>query len=126
MLVKYWFSVSREEQRRRFLSRLNNPAKRWKLSKIEVDSCSYWQGYSEAAQRMFSCCNHSLAPWYVVASDNKHLAHLNYLRHFLSLFCYENPELEELDLSSCSMTTTPEHDEIGADLIEAYYDSEDL
>lgn len=89
ILIKYWFSVSDEEQENRFQSRLNDPTKRWKLSPMDVKSREKWVEYSKAKDEMFRHTDISDSPWYVVPADNKRLARLNCIDHFLSLIPYE-------------------------------------
>jgi len=89
ILVKYWLSVSDEEQERRFLGRINDPSKRWKLSPMDLQARARWVDYSEAKDQMFSYTDIPEAPWYVVESDNKRSAHLNLVSHFLSLIPYD-------------------------------------
>jgi polyphosphate kinase 2 len=89
LLVKYWLSVSDEEQERRFKARINDPTKRWKLSPMDLQARARWVDYSEAKDRMFKHCDIKEAPWYVVETDNKRAAHLNLISHFLSLISYE-------------------------------------
>ncbi|CAN5478151.1 polyphosphate kinase 2 [soil metagenome] len=90
ILVKYWFSVSDAEQERRFQSRLEDPAKRWKLSPMDLESRSRWVEYSKAKDQMFAYTDIKQAPWYVVDADNKKRARLNVIRHLLSLIPYED------------------------------------
>ncbi len=89
-LVKYWFSVSDEEQERRFRERMENVTKRWKLSPMDVESRKHWADYSRAKDEMFAITDTKQAPWYVVNSDNKEAARLNVIRHLLSLFKYKD------------------------------------
>lgn len=89
-LIKYWFSVSDEEQERRFQARINNPAKRWKLSPMDLESRARWVEYSRAKDEMFAYTDIKQAPWYVVNADDKRRAHLNTIRHLLSLIPYED------------------------------------
>jgi polyphosphate kinase len=89
ILVKYWLSVSDEEQERRFLARINDPTKRWKLSPMDVQARARWVDYSEAKDRMFKVCDIKEAPWHVVETDDKRSAHLNLISHFLSLIPYK-------------------------------------
>ena len=84
MLVKYWFSVSDEEQERRFQARLDDPTKHWKLSPMDLESRSRWVEYSRAKDEMFSHTDIKQAPWYVVKADDKRAARLNLLAHLLS------------------------------------------
>jgi polyphosphate kinase 2 len=90
LLVKYWFSVSDEEQERRFQDRLTDPTKRWKLSPMDVESRSRWIDYSKAKDEMFAHTDIKQAPWYVVRSDDKKRARLNVISHLLSLVPYED------------------------------------
>ena len=89
ILLKYWFSVSDEEQERRFQARLNDPKKRWKLSPMDIESRNRWVEYSRAKDTMFSHTDTKQAPWYVVNSDIKKHARLNCIRHLLSMISYE-------------------------------------
>lgn len=98
-LIKYWFSVSDEEQERRFQKRLTDPTKRWKLSPMDLESRKRWVEYSRAKDEMFAHTDIKQAPWYVVASDVKKHARLNCIKHLLSLIPYQDltPEPIELD-----------------------------
>lgn len=89
-LIKYWFSVSDEEQERRFQSRLKEPTKRWKLSPMDLESRKRWVAYSKAKDDMFAHTDIKQAPWYVVRSDVKKHARLNCISHLLSLIPYED------------------------------------
>jgi len=89
-LIKYWFSVSDEEQERRFQARLDDPTKRWKLSPMDVQSRSRWVEYSKAKDVMFQYTDISESPWYVVNADDKRRARLNCILHLLSLIPYED------------------------------------
>jgi polyphosphate kinase 2 len=98
-LIKYWFSVSDEEQERRFQKRLTDPTKRWKLSPMDLESRKRWVDYSKAKDMMFSHTDIKQAPWYVVNSDVKKHARLNCISHLLSLIPYKDltPAPIELD-----------------------------
>ncbi len=98
VLIKYWFSVSDEEQERRFQSRLQEPHKRWKLSPMDLQSRAKWVEYSRAKDDMFSHTDIKQAPWFVVKSDNKRLARLNCIRHLLSVIPYEDLTPERIKL----------------------------
>ncbi len=87
-LYKFWFSVSREEQLRRFNSRRNDPLKHWKLSPIDVQSLDKWPDYTEAKEAMFFHTDTADAPWVVIKSDDKKRARLNCMRYFLSTLPY--------------------------------------
>ncbi len=97
-LVKYWFSVSDEEQERRFQDRIDDPTKRWKLSPMDLESRSKWVEYSKAKDTMFAHTDIKQAPWYVVDADNKKKARLNCIHHLLSLFDYEDLTPEPIAL----------------------------
>lgn len=90
LLVKYWFSVSDDEQERRFQKRISDPAKRWKLSPMDLESRNRWVEYSRAKDAMFMGTDIKEAPWYVVEADVKKRARLNCIGHFLSLIPYED------------------------------------
>jgi polyphosphate kinase 2 len=90
ILVKYWFSVSDEEQERRFQQRLKDPTKRWKLSPMDLESRGRWVEYSRAKDEMFAHTDLKQIPWYVVNADDKKCARLNVIRHFLSMIPYED------------------------------------
>jgi polyphosphate kinase len=89
ILIKYWFSVSDEEQERRFQSRINDPTKHWKLSPMDLESRTRWVEYSKAKDEMFAHTDIKQAPWYVVNADDKASARLNCIHHLLSLIPYE-------------------------------------
>jgi polyphosphate kinase len=97
-LVKYWFSVSDEEQERRFRSRIEDPTKRWKLSPMDLESRAKWMEYSKAKDEMFKHCDLKQAPWYVVQADNKKRARLNCISHLLSLVPYKDLTPQPIDL----------------------------
>ncbi|MCU7919591.1 MAG: polyphosphate kinase 2 [Candidatus Thiodiazotropha sp. (ex Epidulcina cf. delphinae)] len=98
ILIKYWFSVSDEEQERRFQSRLEEPHKRWKLSPMDLESRSRWVEYSKAKDEMFAHTDIKQAPWYVVHSDIKKHARLNCIAHLLSMIPYEDLTPEPIEL----------------------------
>ncbi len=98
ILVKYWFSVSDEEQERRFQDRIANRTKRWKLSPMDLESRTRWVEYSRAKDEMFRYTDTKQAPWYVVASDDKRRARLNVIHHLLSLIPYDDLTPEPLML----------------------------
>jgi polyphosphate kinase 2 len=90
ILIKYWFSVSDEEQERRFQDRMADVTKRWKLSPMDLQSRPRWVEYSRAKDDMFAHTDIKQVPWYVVNADNKKSARLNVIRHLLSLIPYED------------------------------------
>src|SRR6202162_1021636 len=98
ILVKYWLSVSDDEQERRFKARIKDVTKRWKLSPMDLEARARWVDYSEAKDQMFAYCDIKEAPWYVVETDNKRAAHLNLINHFLSLISYEPVKQEKVKL----------------------------
>jgi len=100
ILIKYWFSVSIEEQERRFMKRMQDPAKSWKLSKIDLESRTKWIQYSEAKDRMFAHTDIKQAPWYVVESDDKERARLNCIHHLLGQIPYKDIVTDDVDLPS--------------------------
>jgi polyphosphate kinase 2 len=96
-LVKYWFSVSDDEQERRFQARVDDPMRRWKLSPMDLESRAQWVEYSRAKDQMFALTDIPEAPWYVVEADDKRRARLNCIHHLLSLIDYRDltpPPLE--------------------------------
>ncbi len=97
-LIKYWFSVSDEEQEKRFQARIDTPTKRWKLSPMDLQSRSRWVEYSKAKDEMFKYTDTKLSPWYVVNTDDKRRAHLNCITHLLSLIPYEDLTPPEVKL----------------------------
>lgn len=89
-LIKYWFSVSDEEQERRFQCRIKDRTKRWKLSEMDLQSRAKWVDYSKAKDIMFAHTDIKQAPWYVVNADNKKRARLNCISHLLSMIPYKD------------------------------------
>ena len=105
ILIKYWFSVSDEEQLKRFKARLADPHKRWKLSPMDLDSLTRWEDYSEAKDNMFAYTDTKRSPWYVVNSEIKKHAHINCISHFLSLIPYEDLTPKEIKLPKRKKST---------------------
>lgn len=102
LLFKYWFSVSREEQARRFEARRSDPLKNWKLSPIDLAAQQKWDDYTEAKEAMFAATHNPQSPWTIIKSDDKRTARIGCLRHFLSRLDYpdKNQELfTQLDSS---------------------------
>lgn len=97
-LIKYWMSVSAEEQQRRFQARIEDPLRQWKLSPTDLRSVSQWYEYSTARDTMFMATDTEFAPWYVVKSDDKRRARLNCIRHLLSLIPYERVPREKVKI----------------------------
>jgi len=100
ILIKYWFSVSDEEQERRFQNRIADPTKRWKLSPMDLESRKRWIEYSKAKDEMFAHTDIKQAPWCVVNADNKKRARLNCISHLLSLIPYEDLTPPPINLPS--------------------------
>jgi len=98
ILLKYWFSVSDEEQERRFRARIDDPLKQWKLSPMDLESQRRWVDYSRAKDEMFVHTDIHEAPWHVVESDIKRNARINCLSHLLSQIPYEHKEPEGIKL----------------------------
>ena len=92
ILFKYWFSVTRQEQLRRFHSRKHDPVKQWKLSPVDVQSLDKWDDYTAARESMFFNTDTADAPWVVVKSDDKKRARLTCIRHFLHSLDYDNKD----------------------------------
>ncbi len=98
ILLKYWFSVSDEEQERRFQSRTTDPARRWKLSPMDLESRDRWVEFSKAKDEMFAHTNIPEAPWFTVEADDKKRARLNCISHILSKIPYQDITPEPLEL----------------------------
>jgi polyphosphate kinase len=98
VLLKYWFSVSDDEQERRFQSRTTDLARRWKLSPMDLESRDRWVEYSKAKDVMFAHTNIPEAPWFTVEADDKKRARLNCIRHFLSKIPYVDMTPPALEL----------------------------
>ena len=98
ILIKYWFSVSGEEQERRFQDRLKDPTKRWKLSPMDMKSREMWVEYSKAKDEMFAYTDTKNSPWFVVPSDDKKRARLNCIHHLLSIIPYRDLTPAPFDL----------------------------
>jgi polyphosphate kinase 2 len=98
ILLKYWFSVSDEEQERRFQDRINTPTKRWKISPMDVTARSHWVDYSKAKDAMFAATDTSESPWWVVEANDKMRARLNCISHILKMIPYEDTTPEQITL----------------------------
>jgi polyphosphate kinase 2 (PPK2 family) len=98
ILLKYWFSVSDEEQEKRFLERIKTPIKRWKFSPMDLESRHRWADYSKAKDKMFAYTDTKHCPWWVVPSDDKRRARLNCISHLLSQIEYRNVEYPPVTL----------------------------
>ena len=98
LLRKYWFSVSDDEQQRRFRDRLNDPMRRWKLSPMDLESITHWEDYSRAKDEMFVHTDIPEAPWHVLESDDKRSARINMIAHLLSTIPYTDIKPPTLEL----------------------------
>jgi polyphosphate kinase len=98
ILLKYWFSVSDEEQERRFQARIEDPTKHWKLSPMDLQSRARWIEYSKAKDEMFAHTDIKQAPWWVVNADDKKRARLNCIAHLLSMIPYEDLTPRKMEL----------------------------
>jgi polyphosphate kinase len=96
-LLKYWLSVSDEEQERRFKARQKDPAKRWKLSKVDIEARARWVDYAEAKDQMFAYTDTKDSPWFVVEADDKRTARLNLISHLLEQIPYERVDHERIE-----------------------------
>lgn len=97
-IVKYWLSISDEEQERRFQARIDDPAKRWKLSPMDLEARARWVDYAEAKDEMFAFTDTKESPWYVVDAEDKKEARLNLISHLLSLVPYSEIDLPRVEL----------------------------
>jgi polyphosphate kinase 2 (PPK2 family) len=98
VLIKYWLSVSDDEQERRFQARLDNPAKRWKLSPTDLGARARWVDYAEAKDAMFDRTDTEESPWWVVEGDDKRSARLNLISHLLEQIPYRRVDQERVKL----------------------------
>ena len=104
VLIKYWLSVDFEEQAHRFQARIENPSKRWKISKMDLEARKRWVDYSRAKDDMFKYTDIKQAPWFVVESHDKRRARLNCIAHLLSQIPYEDLRLQPMELHPFSPT----------------------
>jgi polyphosphate kinase 2 len=98
ILIKYWFSVSDEEQERRFQARIDSTTKRWKLSEMDLESRARWVEFSKAKDILFDHTDIKQAPWFVVNAEDKKRARLNCMSHLLSMIPYEDRTPNPIDL----------------------------
>ncbi|MCX6307056.1 MAG: polyphosphate kinase 2 [Bacteroidetes bacterium] len=98
ILIKYWFSVSDKEQEKRFIQRINDPTRRWKISPMDVESRTKWIDYSKAKDEMFAYTDTKQSPWFVVEADDKRKARLNCICHLLSMIPYDDVPRETIIL----------------------------
>ena len=97
-VIKYWFSITDEEQQMRFMMRIHDPFKQWKLSPMDLQSRVRWEQYTKAKEEMFDATNIPEAPWYIVEGNDKKRARLNCIDHFLGLIPYQPVPHDEIEL----------------------------
>ena len=98
ILIKYWFEVSEPEQHKRFLRRIADPMRRWKLSPMDLESHRRWYDYSQARDAMLASTDTTQSPWYVVQTDDKERARLNCIAHLLSVVPWKKIPMEKVTL----------------------------
>lgn len=98
IVLKYWFSITDEEQQLRFMMRIHDPMKQWKLSPMDLESRIRWEQYTKAKEEMFERTNIPEAPWYIVEGNDKKRERLNCIEHLLSKIPYEEVESEKVSL----------------------------
>ena len=98
ILIKLWLEVGKEEQERRFLARINDPMRQWKLSPMDIESFKRWYDYSKARDHMLKATDSKHAPWYIVRSDDKRRGRLNAISHILSLIPYKKMKNSKIKL----------------------------
>jgi len=98
ILIKYWFSITDEEQQLRFLMRIHDPLKQWKLSPMDLQSRIRWEEYTKAKEETFERTNMPGAPWFIVEGNDKKRARLNCIRHFLDQIPYQEVPVEQVTL----------------------------
>src|ERR1700758_2779921 len=98
LLIKYWFEVSEAEQHRRFLRRIEDPMRRWKLSPMDLESHRRWYDYSRARDAMFAATDTPQSPWYVVQTDDKQRARLNCISHLLGVVPWKKIPMGKITL----------------------------
>jgi polyphosphate kinase 2 (PPK2 family) len=114
-MFKFWFSVSHEEQLRRFLSRSHDALKQWKLSPVDVESLGKWDAYTEVKRSMFLATDTDVAPWTVVRSDDKKRARLNTMKYVLSNLDYPDKNLDVIGTPDRRIIGPKEHIYMGDD-----------
>ncbi|NVK14372.1 MAG: polyphosphate kinase 2, partial [Rhodobacteraceae bacterium] len=98
ILLKYWFSITDEEQQLRFMMRIHDPMKQWKLSAMDLESRIRWEQYTKAKEAMFKRTNIPEAPWYIVEGNDKKRERLNCIEHLLTKIPYEEVQHEKVEL----------------------------
>ncbi len=97
-IIKFWFSISKEEQKKRFIDRLNNPLKRWKFSPVDMKGQALWDKYTHYKEQMFSKSHTNFSPWIIVKTNDKKQARLESMRYILSQFDYEGKGEQDVTL----------------------------
>ena len=115
-LTKYWFSITDEEQQLRFLMRIHDPLKQWKLSPMDLESRVRWERYTEAKEEMFERTNIDEAPWFIVPGNDKRRARLNCMHHLLGRIPYEEVPSEEVTLPERKFNADYERQVLPAEL----------
>lgn len=98
IIIKFWFSISKEEQKKRFDARLSNPLKRWKFSPVDMKGQQMWDDYTYYKEQMFSKTHTNFSPWIIVKTNDKKEARLESMRYVLSLFDYEGKGKSKIEL----------------------------
>lgn len=98
IIIKFWLSITKEEQAKRFEARKHNPLKRWKFSEVDKKGQLYWDKYTKYKELMFSKTHTSFSPWTIVKTNDKHVARLESMRHVLSQFDYEGKDKSKISL----------------------------
>lgn len=98
VIIKFWFSISKEEQDRRFQARLSNPLKRWKFSPVDEKGQQLWDVYTEYKEKMFSKTHTTYSPWIIVKANNKKASRLESIKYVLSQFDYDGKSESSIDL----------------------------
>ena len=115
-LVKYWFSITDEEQQMRFQMRIHDPLKQWKLSPMDLQSRVRWEAYTKAKEDMFERTNIPEAPWYIVPGNDKKRARLNCIDHLLGLIPYGDVDHEQITLPDRVFNPDYERDAVPREL----------
>lgn len=115
-VVKYWFSISDEEQQMRFMMRIHDPLKQWKLSPMDLQSRIRWEQYTVAKEDMLARTNIAEAPWYIIEGNDKKRARLNCIAHLLSMIPYEDVPTEDITLPDRVFNPDYERSEMPRDL----------
>ncbi len=121
ILLKYWLSVSMEEQERRFRARIEQPLRQWKLSSTDLESVRRWYDYSLARDVMLMSTDSDFAPWFILNSDDKRRARLNCIRHLLSRIPYEEVPHEQVEIPDRDLTH--QYDDVARSLPEGLFPS---